>query len=221
MFRSEFPLRDVQDLLSDLGDLQTDIEESLGLSCCDDEIQVHLFRNKASYQRYLAIRVPDGTKRQALYMPGTDAGRIYAYRHRGMATDVRHETTHALLKNALPYVPLWLDEGLAEYFEVPAAERDQGDGHLAEIRRSMRLGWKPDLPRLEAKREFLEMGAKDYRDAWGVIHFLLHGPPAAQRVLRRHLEEIDSGAEPTRVSVLLQQAFPDYEQEIVRHLKSL
>lgn len=221
LFRAEFPLRDVQNLLSDLGDLQGDIEETLGVACNDDVIQVHLFRNKASYQRYLSIRVPDGTKRQALFMPGTDAGRIYAYRHRGMDIDVRHETTHALLNNALPFTPLWLDEGLAEYFEVPAGQRHRGDNHLSEIRKAILLGWQPDLPRLEAKREFLEMGAKDYRDAWMIVHFLLHGPPAAKTALRAHLAEIESGAAPTPLSKLLRQAFPEYEQEIVRHAKSL
>ncbi|HUQ70285.1 MAG TPA: hypothetical protein VM165_12210, partial [Planctomycetaceae bacterium] len=113
LFRSEFPLADVQGLLDDLGDLQSDLEKALGLECSDREIQIHLFRTKFGYQRYLSVRVPEGAKRQAFYMPGTDAGRIYAYRHRGMETDVRHETTHALLRNALPYIPLWLDEGLA------------------------------------------------------------------------------------------------------------
>ena len=221
VFRSEFPLRDVQDLISDIGDLQSEIEDTLGIACNDREIQVHLFRNKLSYQRYLQVRVPDGAKRQAFYMPGTDAGRIYAYRHRGLETDVRHETTHALLKNALPYVPLWLDEGLAEYFEVPAVRRSQGDGHLAEITRAIRWGWKPDLPALEEKREFLELGAQDYRDAWLIVHFLIRGPVGARQALRGYLQEIDSGAAPTPISRRLRQQFGDYEGEIVRHAKSL
>ena len=46
----------------------------------------------------------DGTKRRALFVQGTDAGRVYAYRTRDLDTDVRHETTHALLHTALPFV---------------------------------------------------------------------------------------------------------------------
>lgn len=219
VFRSEFPLSDVQNLLNDLADLQTDLQETLKVTCGEGEIQVHLFRSKSNYQRYLAVRVPDGVKRQAFFMPGTDAGRIYAYRHRGMETDVRHETTHALLRNALPYIPLWLDEGLAEYFEVPRHDRRRGQGHLAELRWAMRMGWKPDVPRLEAKRAFLEMGAKDYRDAWAVVAFLIDGPPEARSVLQTHLRQIESGGVPTPISELLREALPNYEQEIVRHLK--
>jgi hypothetical protein len=43
---------------------------------------------------------------------------VFAYRGEDFETDLRHECTHALLNAALPVVPLWLDEGLAEYFEV-------------------------------------------------------------------------------------------------------
>lgn len=219
VFRSEFPLVDVQDLLDDIGQLQTDLEETLGVECSDREIQIHLFRTRYSYQKYLSVRVPQGAKRQAFYMPGTDAGRIYAYRHRGMETDVRHETTHALLRNALPYIPLWLDEGLAEYFEVSAKRRDQGNGHLAELRWAMRVGWKPQLTRLEAKRGFLEMEAPEYRDSWGMIHFLIHGPPEIRQVFLDYLQEIEAGGVPDPLSETLKEAAPDYEQEVVRHLK--
>lgn len=219
VFRSEFPLKDVQDLLNEIADLHTDLEDTLGVTCSDREIQVHLFRGRMTYHRYLSVRVPQGARRQAFYMPSPDVGRVYAYRHRGLEIDVRHETTHALLRNALPFVPLWLDEGLAEYFEVPAAQRQQGDGHLGELRLAMRLGWKPDLKRLEAKRGFLEMGPREYRDSWGIIHYLLHGPPEAKQVFLDYVHEIESGGVPGHLSEKLETSIPDYEQQIVRHLK--
>jgi len=219
VFRSEFPLKDVQELLDSIADLQTDLEETLGVECSDREIQIHLFRNRWSYQRYLAIRVPDGAKRQAFYMPGPDAGRVYAYRHRGLETDVRHETTHALLRNALPYVPLWLDEGLAEYFEVEKRQRGRGDGHLGELQLAIRLGWKPDLARLEARRGFMELNARDYRDAWGIIHFMIQGPPEARQALRDYLNEVEAGNVPGPLSDTLRKSLPNFEQDVLKHLK--
>ncbi|GIT30210.1 MAG: hypothetical protein Ct9H300mP1_22560 [Planctomycetaceae bacterium] len=36
----------------------------------------------------------------------------------GFPEDLRHEFTHGVLHSSLKRVPLWLDEGLAEYFEV-------------------------------------------------------------------------------------------------------
>lgn len=220
VFRSEFPLSDVQDLVDDIEQLQTELEETLGLECSDREIQIHLFRTKYSYRRYLSVRVPQGIKRQAFYMPGTDAGRIYAYRHRDLETDVRHEVTHALLRNALPYIPLWIDEGLAEYFEIPAVKRKHGNGHAADLRLAIRVGgWKPDLRNLEGKKDFLEMRGPEYRDSWGWISFFLDGPPDAQQAFKTYLQAVADEEVPDPLSKTLPESVPDYERQIIRHLR--
>ena len=219
LIRSEFALRDVSELVQHLGQLQDDLELMLGLTCNPQEIQIHLFRTRSGYVDYVGRRIPEGTKRQALFVQGTDAGRVYAYRHRGLETDVRHETTHALLHTALPYVPIWLDEGLAEYFESPPGLREKHSPHHAELQRAIRQGWKPGIEQLEAKREMLNMDAKDYRDAWGVIHFILHGPSAARESLAAYFEEIHSGRAPTPLSQHLRQRIPNLNQKIIDHLK--
>ncbi len=223
LIRSEFALRDVSELVSDLGDLQADIERLLKLKCEPKEIQIHLFRSRSSYNDYLSKRVPDGTKRKALFVQGTDAGRVYAYRQayhqRDLDTDVRHETTHALLHTALPYVPMWLDEGFAEYFEVSPGQREKHHPHRGELKRAILLGWKPAIEKLEAQREMLNMSANDYRDAWGVVHFILHGPPAAREALAAYFEEVQSGKAPTPLSQHLRRRIPDLDQRIIEHLK--
>lgn len=219
VFRSEFPLRDVDDLVRELGDLQSDLHETLGLEFRERPVEIHLFATKWSYQRYVADRVPGGEKRQALYVPGQDAGRVYAYRHRDLDTDVRHEATHALLRNALPYVPLWLDEGLAEYFEVPRAARQHNHPHRKSLQWAIRFGGKPRLETLEAKRQLLDMGGKDYRDAWGWVHFLLHGPAEAREELTAYFADIQSGREPVPLSQRLKRRLPDLEQRVLQHLK--
>lgn len=220
VIRSEFPLGDVQELVQDLGDLQVDLESMLRLECEPRPIQIHLFSSKRSYDQYLRIRVPEGVNRQALYVPGTDAGRVYAYRQRELDIDVRHETTHALLHNALPYVPIWIDEGLAEYFEVPAASRVKGHRHRKELRDAIRYQrWKPNIEGLEAKRKLMDMDASDYRDAWGLVHFMLHGPAEAREALFVYFDEIQSGAAPTPLSQQLQKRIPNLKQAIIDHLK--
>ena len=220
LIRSEFPLRDVHELVQDLGELQQDLEETLRLECQPRAIQIHLFQSKRSYDDYLRIRVPEGVNRQALYVPGTDAGRVYAYRQRELDIDVRHETTHALLHTALPYVPIWIDEGLAEYFEMPAALRAKNHPHRKELRDAIRYQrWRPNLKGLESKRKLMDMNGKDYRDSWGIVHFLLHGPVEARQGLDQYFEEILSGEPPTPLSQTLRKRIPDLDQAIVDHLK--
>jgi len=220
LIRSEFPLGDIQDLVQDLGDLQVDLESMLRLECEPRPIQIYLFSSKRTYDQYLRIRVPEGVNRQALYVPGTDAGRVYAYRQRELEIDVRHETTHALLHNALPYVPIWIDEGLAEYFEIPAPSRSKGHRHRKELRDAIRyLRWKPNVEALEGKRKLMDMDANDYRDAWGIVHFLMHGPAEAREALFVYFDEIQSGAAPTPLSQHLRERIPNLNQAIIDHLK--
>jgi hypothetical protein len=220
VFHSEFPLRDVEDLVQDLGELQKDIESTLELRCTDRPIHIYLFRSRSTYLAYLRQFVPEGTGRQALFVAGNDAGRVYAYRSRSLDTDLRHETTHALLHNALPYVPLWLDEGLAEYFEVPVRQRVDHHPHRSSLRWAIRFGtWRGDLAELEAKRGVAAMTGSDYRDAWGWVHFMLHGPPEARAALEEFLATIPTGREPTPLSISLPRRVPDLERRIVQHLR--
>jgi len=218
-FRSEFRLRDIQEIVNELTDLQTDIETQLGLECSDRPIHIYLFANRYNYQRYLSVRVPAGMQRRALYVPSNEVGRLYVYRHNDLATDLRHETTHALLRNALPYVPLWIDEGFAEYYEVPGAQRLKGNPHRRELLWASRLGWQPNLTALEAHRDLLDLDGKDYRDAWAVVHFCLHGPAPAREALTAYLKQINDGDLPDPLSSHLRQRIPNVEAQIKQHVK--
>jgi hypothetical protein len=219
LVRSEFPLRDLDHLTDDLAELEADLNESLHLEPSERPIHVHLFSTKYSYSKYLAARVPQGTKRKALFVRGNDVSRVYAYRTSELPVDVRHEATHALLHNSLPYVPLWLDEGLAEYFEVARPLRRQQHPHQSEIRWAIRFGWTPDLARLERLKRLEDMGGRDYRDAWAWVHFLMHGPPAAQEALHNYLSEIQSGAAPTPLSERLPEVVPQLADAIRDHFR--
>ncbi|WP_041401635.1 DUF1570 domain-containing protein [Planctopirus limnophila] len=201
---AEFPLRDVQGLVDELAALQGEIEATLRLKANDQPIEIYLFASRGSYVNHVSVRVPNAVNRRALYVQGKDAGRIYAYRHREMDIDVRHEATHAILHNCLPFVPLWLDEGLAEYFEVRQAERKSQNPHHSSTKWVRRFGGRPDLVALEKKRNLTDFDGGDYRDAWSVVHFMLHGPPAARKILDEYFETISEGGVPQSFS----QAFP-------------
>lgn len=220
VFHSEFALSDVQELVQELGELQKDIESTLELRCSDKPIHIYLFRSRSSYLSHLRQNFPEGVNQQALFLAGNDAGRVYAYRSRTLSVDLRHETTHALLHNALPYVPLWLDEGLAEYFEMPVRLRVDQHPHRSALRWAVRLGtWRCDLAELEAKRSLSSMTRNDYRDAWAWVHFMLHGPPEARAALEEFLATIPTGREPTPLSISLPRRLPDLERRIIQHFR--
>ena len=82
---------------------------------------------------------------------------VFAYEGDEFEVDLRHECTHALLNAALPVTPLWLDEGLAEYFEVEAGQRAAGHPHQKYVKWNAYLGQTPSLEDLEQVREVNQM----------------------------------------------------------------
>ena len=220
--RSEFELQgdSLHRMMSELADLQDDVSRLLNLQPGTDPIEINMFQTRGSYREYLSVRVPQGASRPALFVRGQDMGRVYVYRHWGLEQDLRHECTHALLHNSLPYVPLWLDEGFAEYFEVPASRRSTGNVHLGELKRRILFGWKPDLDRLERREDLTEMTAEDYRESWGWAHFMLHGPMDVRQVLSDYLYDVESGNVAGRLSERLRARIPDVEDQLVAHLRN-
>ena len=220
--RSEFRLSEAEaaQLLDELDELRRTLETTLGITVQDRSIQLNFFAHRRSYVNFISQRVPEGTGRRALYVEGPDMGRLYAYRSLSFATDVRHETTHALLHNALPFVPLWLDEGLAEYFEVPADERLGGSPHLRLLRWAVKFGWKPRLERLDSIVEQRSFGRRDYRESWAWVHFLLHESKESRDVLLTYFHDINRGRAPGLLSERILSEMPDAETRLVRHLET-
>jgi len=221
LLHSEFALEPYLPQIRRLEELPARFHKTLDLPVTDQPIEVHLLSNRRRYRDHVRRRVPQAVKRRALYLKTRDRGYVFAYRHDDWGQDLLHECTHALIHNALPYLPLWLDEGLAEYFERPASTAAGPHPHLRRLRWSMRLGWNPSLKRLESRRSFSEITAGDYREAWAWVHFLLHGPPKARQALADYLAAIRNGRPPGHFSRFLQTRLPSAAGQVKTHLAQL
>lgn len=220
--RSEFALddRDSQALIAQITQLQSDVQKLLNLEPQERSVEISLFQSKSTYRAHLSQRVPEGMHRPALFVQGSDMGRVYVYKRWGFDVDLRHECTHAVLHNALPYVPMWIDEGLAEYFEVVSSKRSSGNPHLSSLKRSILFGWRPNLAKLEAAEDLSDMGSNEYREAWAWAHYMLHGPPEVRQVLSDYLFDIQSGEAAGLLSTRLLEAVPQAEIRLVEHIRN-
>lgn len=220
--KAEFPLdQRTVNALRHLDTTRSDLTERLGLEIPAAPVEIHLFRSRRSYDYYIRQRIPEGVGRAALFVKNGDAGRVYAYYSGRLDVDMRHESTHAFLHAALPFVPLWLDEGIAEYFEVAPSARHSRHQHLSALERAMWFRWKPRLDRLEALTKLSDMGEAEYRESWAWVHFMFHGPPEVQNVLKTYLQEIANGGYPGAIAPRLKAVVADPDKQLKIHLKAI
>lgn len=217
--RADFPLKPYENLFRELADLQRELTRTLGVAPAREPVEVYLFRDQLTHQEFMHRWYPRIPYRRALFVKSGSRGRVFAYQHDELDVDVRHESTHALLHASLAMVPLWLDEGLAEYFELTQARRAFDHPHLATLRWNMRLGIIPSLRSLEERQELSEMGGLEYRFSWAWVHFMLHGPVPAHRALVHFLQDIAHRRPPGRLSQRLAAELPDVEYQLVQHFK--
>jgi len=212
----------VERLMFEMASLETELERQLQIFPTGKKrrVEVSMFATRQSYTEFVSQKFPELTDRNALFLDEGNAGRVVLYCHEGTLEDLRHECTHAFLHSRLRSIPLWLDEGLAEYFEIPAAERIAGNRYLTELARLIDDGWEPDLERLEKIQRMVEFTGDNYRESWAWTHFLFHGPENAQKLFRESLIESQSGAPACRLSEQLKHQFPDLKTELVTHLKN-
>jgi hypothetical protein len=216
---ADFSLQPHQALLEELSVLQEDLAHTLGAGKPREPVHLFLFQTKSTYQGYLTQYFPRVPYRRALYIKARGPGMVFAYQGSDFEIDVRHESTHALLHAWLPSVPLWLDEGLAEYFEMARDKRAAENPHHAVLRVMIRSGELPRLEELEQLDNLEGMGRDEYRDAWAWVHFLLHGPPEARDQLLRYLVELEAGDDPGPISNRLRSRIPQLNRRLAEHFQ--
>src|SRR4029077_11331288 len=181
VFLSDFELQRDLPLFHDLSDLRDQVYKELELPTASTLIQVHLFEDRPRYESFMHARYPDLPKRRAFFVAqphsvgGPEDLLVYTFWGERVRQDVRHELTHALLHSVLKDVPLWLDEGLAEYFEVPPSKKTINSDHLKNLRHSSAGAVRGDLARLEQLSQVEQMTPAEYREAWAWVHLMLHG----------------------------------------------
>src|SRR5579884_2957704 len=169
-------------------------------------------------------RYPDLPKRRAFFVAqprGVGGGEdLYVYTYWGdrVREDLRHELTHALLHSVLKDVPLWLDEGLAEYFELPPEDHGVNARHLEQLRQGT---FKPDLARLEQLGLVQQMTPVEYREAWAWVHLMLRDKPEARAVLLHYLAQLRTNPTPGPLGPQLARVYPTPEATLQQHLPRL
>lgn len=234
---SNFSFDSVQGLQAEIVQLQIDLVNYLGIPETREKIVLCLFKDETSYRAFIKTVFPGAPQdRPALYVrQGENPGVLMVQKDEKMIVNIRHEMTHAYLNSTLRHVPIWLDEGLAKYFETPPGERGFRNPYLkiAEENMSGFFSSPPSLARLEKLTRVDEMRAREYRESWSWVHFLIHYSRDTHYLLVRYLstlrkerqagistEEAYKAQKKAPMKKLLDENIEGYNKKYVEHFKN-
>lgn len=227
VFLADFEMKQDLPLFRELSDMREQVFKELRLPVSNTVVQVYVFEDRDRYERYMFSRYPELPKRRAFFVAqphnvgGGEDLIVYTYWGDKIREDLRHELTHALLHSVLKDVPLWLDEGLAEYYEVPASWKGVNFHHLDQMQRNPNGPFKPDLARLEKLSLVQQMAPAEYREAWAWVHLMLRGKVEAKAVLINYLQLLRTNPTPGPMQPRLAEVFSKPEDALRKHVVKL
>ena len=141
---------------------------------------------------------------------------------------VFHEYVHFLVERQLDYLPLWLNEGLAEYYGTCSVEKERVLVGRAAPWNLQLLQERAPLPiemLLAADAASPLYNERDrstifYGQSWAVVHYLIHGDKGAQLPrLASYLDLIGKGVDSVEAG---RQAFGDlkaFERQVAGYVR--
>jgi len=191
VFHCDFDLSPDDPLVRQLNVERADICRALDLPASAEPIDVYLFRDAESYGQFLTRRFPTVPTRRAFFVESDTWLAVYAHWSDRVGEDLRHEVAHGYLHSMVPGLPLWLDEGLAEYFEVPRGNNGLNQPHLELLADMMHYnGWRPNLARLATLTDAGQMDQRDYAESWAWVYLMLQSDAENRELLVGYLAEL-------------------------------
>jgi hypothetical protein len=222
VIHSNFELPSQHRLLQEINSERVDVSSKLNLPISDEKIHVYLFKESQQFYDFIRQKYPNFPDRRAFFLETDTRLTVYAYWGDRVAEDLRHEVCHGYLHSMVQNLPLWLDEGLAKYFEVPRGTHGLNTKLLDELNKQARQGrWRPDIHRLESIRSPADMTELDYAEAWAWVHWMLESDPVRKSLLQDYLADLRRTGAPAQLSLYLARLGGDPEQDLFAYIVRL
>ncbi len=161
--------------------------------------KVLLFGSRRALRRYLEKESPHQAGAAAACFVTREAHVIVlcrSWRTSETLRYLRHELAHYVLTAHFYRVPPWINEGLAQFFELGPPYGRPHPPCLKRLAGQLRGGEGQILSWVVALPEGVRFGEREYAQAWGLTHFLLTQSRYGVTAVRLYLEAVNSGADP-------------------------
>ena len=190
---------------------------------------IYVFKNDRSFRPYKHLYEGEPAAVSGYFANREHANYIAINADSSDASDIIfHEYVHYVSDTNLWYLPVWLEEGLAEFyasFEVVADTVYLGlpdYRHLAALRNSTIVPFEKLLTVDHGSPLYNEKDRKGafYAQSWALVHYMLLGNPERRLQLERYLAQIRDGAPSGQAfSESFGTEYETLEREVRAHLR--
>src|SRR5205807_4599340 len=188
--------------------------------------RVFIFGDRRTFEQYSQAAIGRSENLSGVFLSDRDGNHVLiAGSSKGVARVVYHELTHYFLRNTVSsHVPLWFNEGLAEFYSTFTGSNDTVDvgrpveEHLAWLRNEPLIPLKELFAINHDSKEYHEGNRQGvfYAESWALVHYLMIGNPARRDQLGTYVGLIASGKP---IDDAFQAAFHTSYDELERELR--
>jgi len=195
-FQTDFNLSEIESEIASLEALADELTQTLEIPAPREKVLARILPDETSWRAFFKKNFPGLAYRTAMfdrknYLFDSRKSRLYAFRGPNLEVDLRHEGTHALLTASLRRsVPIWLDEGLAEYFEEAPEARRQNAKRSATTVARLENGAFSSLELLESVSDVSSATSAFYSDSWAWTNYLLNASSKTRAVVSEYLNDL-------------------------------
>ena len=169
------------------------------------EVNVFLIEKQDDFQQWMVERIGSSSRHYAgVFIPATNEVAVWkwAENEQQVAQTILHESSHVLLYQLSPSAPVWLQEGLAQYFQTLETQPDGRQRISALPDAQKRIQTWVEQQRLITLRQYLslddaqwrkmahQLNAIPYTVAWATTAFLM-SKPVGRSILRQLLQDLE------------------------------
>jgi len=188
--------------------------------------RVYVFSDRKSFMPYCDAVMGRSEYISGVFLSHRDGNHVLIDGSaQGVDRVVYHELTHYFLRNTISTeVPLWFNEGMAEFYSTFASRNDSVDVGLPVPEHMAWLRTQPLIPLRDLfavnhdSKEYHEGNRQGvfYAESWALVHYLMIGNPERRAQLGTYVGLIASGK---TIDDAFQSAFHASYDELERELR--